>query len=102
MKVGSKVTVTVTTGTDVDYITVNGTRGTRYSGSRFSSTRTWQVRIEAAEVGEMDVAVVCYNSADLASQPVVRTVNVTAQYTSITDVVKDLITGFFDRLWGSR
>ena len=102
VKVGSKVTVTVTTGTDVDYITVNGTRVTKYSGSRYSSTRTWQVRVETEEVGEMDVAVVCYNSEGFASQPVVKTVSVTAKYTSITNVVKDIITGFFDRLWGSR
>lgn len=102
VKVGSKVTVTVTTGADVDYITVNGTKVTKYSGSRFSSTRTWQVRVEAETVGEQAVTVVCYNSDDLASLPVTRTFAVTEQYTSITNVVKDLITGFFDRLWGSR
>ena len=102
VKVGSKVTVTVTTGTDVDYITVNGVKVSKYSGSRYSSTRTWQVRVEAEEAGQMDVAVVCYNSENLASQPIVRTVTVTKQYTSITNVVKDLITGFFDSLWGSR
>ena len=102
VKVGSRVTVTVTTGTDVECITVNGMKVTKYSGSRYSSTRTWQVRVEAEEVGQMDVTVVCYNSDSLASQPIVKTVTVTKQYTSITNVVKDLVTRFFDWLWGRR
>jgi hypothetical protein len=102
VKVGSKVTVTVTTGKDVEYITVNGSKVTKYSGSRFSSTRTWQVRVETEEAGELDVAVVCYNSEKVASEAIVKTVTVTKQYTSITNVVKNIITGIFDLLWGSR
>lgn len=102
VKVGSKVTVTVTTGADVDYITVNGTKVTKYTGSWFSSNRTWLARVEAEEVGQMDVAVVCYNSDDLASESVVETITVTQQYTSLTNVVKDLISGIFGRLWGRK
>lgn len=102
VKVGSKVTVTVTTGADVDYITVNGTKVTKYTGSWFSSNRTWLARVETEEVGQMDVAVVCYNSDDLASESVVENITVTQQYTSLTNVVKDLISGIFGRLWGSK
>ena len=102
VKVGSKVTVTVTTGTDVDYITINGTVVTNYTVSRFSNTRTWRVRVEAKEAGEQDVTVVCYNADDLASLPITRTFTVTEQYTSFTDELRDLIIGFFDRLWGGR
>jgi hypothetical protein len=102
VKAGSKVTVTVTTGSDVDYITINGTKVTTYSGSWFGNTRTWKVRVEAREAGQMDVAVVCYNREDLASVPVVKTVTVTEQYTRPDNAIKDLLIGFFDRLWGSR
>ena len=97
VKVGSEVIVTVYTGRDVEYITINGVKVTEYSGGRYSNTRSWMVRIEAEDVGEMEIAVVGYNSESLASDPVVKTVTVTEQYTGIIDIVRDLIIGFFGR-----
>ena len=99
VKVGSKVTVTVTTGKDVEYITVNGVKVSKYSGSRYSSTRTWQVRVEAEAVGDMEIEVVCYNSEDQASEAVVKNVTVTEEYTEVIDIIRDLIIGFIGRFW---
>lgn len=99
VKVGSDVFVTVYTGRDVEYITINGAKVTRYSGSRYSSTRTWQVRVAAEAVGELEIAVVCYNSEDLASKAVVKNVNVTEEYTEVIDIIRDLIIGFIRSFW---
>lgn len=97
VKVGSKVFITVYTGRDVDYITINGVKVSRYSGSRYSSTRTWKACVEAEAVGEMEIAVVCYNSEDLASEAVVKSVTVTEKYTEAIDIIRDLIIGFISR-----
>ena len=99
VKVGSDVFVTVYTGRDVKYITINGVKVTNYSGSRYSSTRTWQVRVEAEAVGDMEIEVVCYNSEDQASEAVVKNVTVTEEYTEVIDIIRDLIIGFIGRFW---
>ena len=99
VKVGSDIVVTVYTSKDVDYITINGIKVTRYSGSRYSSTRTWQVRVEAEAVGDMEIEVVCYNSEDQASEAVVKNVTVTEEYTEVIDIIRDLIIGFIGRFW---
>ena len=99
VKVGSDIVVTVYTSKDVDYITINGIKVTRYSGSRYSSTRTWQVRVEAEAVGDMEIEVVCYNSEDQASEAMVKNVTVTEEYTEVIDIIRDLIIGFIGRFW---
>ena len=90
--------VTVTTGRDVSYLTINGTKVTRYSGTMLGNNRTWQVRVKAKEVGQMDIAVVCHNSQGIAGEAVVKTVTVTAQRITIVAVMKNLIADFFGRI----
>jgi NADPH-dependent ferric siderophore reductase len=73
---GDKVIVNVKTESDVAYIVVNGEKVTKYQANRFSKQRTWTVILTAEEAGEMKVAVVAYDKADVASEPVSKTVKV--------------------------
>jgi hypothetical protein len=100
VKVGSKVVVTVTTGADVDHITVNGEEVSRYTANRWAKTRTWQVKVKAETAGAQAVEVICYNAEDLASAPVVKTITVTQQYTSVSNWLTDVVSGILGGLLG--
>ncbi len=82
VKAGSKITVTVTTSDDVDHIIINGEKVTKFSGNRHKHTRTWSVRLTAEEIGEMEIVVVCCNSENEASEPIVKNVTVTGKNNS--------------------
>ena len=77
MKVGQKVQVKVTTSGDVAYLTVNGETVTKYSVNRRTGERSWSLNVTAAEAGQMTIEVIAYNDADIASDAVIKTVNVT-------------------------
>ena len=73
-----------------------------YIEPEFSSPFEMHISIRQHIQMMMDVAVICCNSEDLASEPVVQTVTVTQQNTRPDNTIKDLLIGFLDRLWGSR
>ena len=102
VKVGSTVTVTVTASDDVDYITINGEKVESRNNGRRKGSNTWQVRVKAEEVGEMEIAVVCYNSDGVASNPVVESVTVTEQYNNIRDRLEDFLRRLLDGLWNNQ
>ena len=96
VKVGASVIVTVTTGTDVAALTVNGQAVATYTESRWTKTRTWIVRLDADEIGEMEIAVVAYNAESVASAPVVNTVTVKEKgRNSIGDVLSNIFGWLF-------
>ena len=78
-RVGQKVQVTITTSADVRYLTINGQKLTAYKNIRGGYTRSWTVTLTAKEAGEMEIAVVAYDSKDVASEAVTTTVKVTAK-----------------------
>ena len=77
VKVGQKVQVKVTTSGDVAYLTVNGETVTKYSVNRRTGERSWSLNVTAEEAGQMTIEVIAYNDADIASDAVIQTVNVT-------------------------
>ncbi len=85
VKVGNSVVVTVTTSADVQYLTVNGKAITRCVYSRWTGTKTWVVTVDADTVGEMEIDVVAYNAAGLASETVTNTVTVTGNSGSLLE-----------------
>ena len=78
-RVGQKVQVTITTSADVRYLTINGQKLTAYKNIHGGYTRSWTVTLTAKEAGEMEIAVVAYDSKDVASEAVTTTVKVTAK-----------------------
>lgn len=102
VKVGSKVTVTVTTSKDVDSITINGETVTGYSSSKRGAVRTWKVRLTADTVGELPISVTAFRADGLASQPVVRTVTVTEKYTSIGNWLENSLLDLIGKLLGKN
>ena len=87
VKVGNSIIVTVTTGKDVEALTVNGQAITRYTENRWSGNRTWIVTVKAETVGSMTVDVVAYDAAGLASAPVTNTVTVTEKANNILEAI---------------
>lgn len=102
VKVGSKVTVTVTTSKDVDSITINGETVTGYSSSKRGAVRTWKVKLTADTVGELPISVTAFRADGLASQPVVRTVTVTEKYTSIGNWLENSLLDLIGKLLGKN
>ena len=78
-RVGQKVQVTITTSADVRYLTINGQKLTAYKNIHGGYTRSWTVTLTAKEAGEMEIAVVAYDSKDVASEAVTTIVKVTAK-----------------------
>ncbi len=99
VKVGSTVRVTVTTGEDVESLSVNGNTVTTYWANTRAGTRTWTVSVKAEEVGTMQVRVVAYNANGVASAPMVQMVEVTQKYTNVRNFASDLITGLLSKLF---
>jgi hypothetical protein len=89
VKVGSQIMVTVTTGEDVAYLTVNGAKVTFFTEE--GGQRIWRVRLTAKEAGGMSIRVVAYNNTNAASQTVLKILEVTDSYTSIGNWLEDLI-----------
>ena len=75
--VGDKITVKVTTSTEVSYVTVNGQKITKNKIDKKKGTRTWEISLKAEQAGTMEVEVVAYNEEDLASNPAEQIVTVT-------------------------
>ncbi len=98
IKEGSKVVVTVTTSDDVEYININGTKVTKYTDTGFG-TRTWKVRVKASEIGEMHVAVLCYNSEGLASNLVAKVVEVSEGDTVLSELLTYFIGALLAWFW---
>ena len=88
IKVGQKTLVTVTTSSDVEYVTVNGKKVTAFSRG-FNGIRSWKLNVTAEKAGVMDVDVVCYNDADVASETVTK--SVTVRHKSALDLFLDLL-----------
>ena len=89
VKVGSQVMVTVTTGEDVAYLTVNGAKVTFFTQE--GGQRIWRVRLTAKEVGGMAIRVVACNETGTASGTVMKILKVTDSYTGIGNWLEDLI-----------
>lgn len=89
VKVGSQVMVTVTTGEDVAYLTVNGAKVTFFTEE--NGQRIWRVRLTAKEVGGMAIRVIGYSETGAASQTMLKILEVTDSYTSIGNWLEDLI-----------
>ena len=77
VKVGKTVTVTVVTSTDVVALSVNGEAVSRYKENRGLRIRTWTVKIEAEEVGQLVIDTIGYNAEGEATETVTNTVAVT-------------------------
>ena len=87
IKVDQKVLVIVTTSADVDYVTINGRKVTDFSvGSR--GNRTWKLNVIGEKAGVMDVAVVCWNAEDAASETVTK--HVTVRHKNALGLIADL------------
>ena len=95
VKAGSRIVIGVTTGSDVEHIEINGTVITEYLTNRRTGARTWRVKLIAGTVGQQEIRVVCYNAAGQASEAVTRTVTVTERYTSLNNLLEDVLTNFF-------
>ena len=91
VKVGQKVDVTVTTSSEVDYVTVNGEVISRPSSDK-KGVRTWKLSVTAARKGVMELNVICFNTADEASEPVTRQIMVRSKnsWEEIYDLIFDI------------
>jgi hypothetical protein len=98
VKEGSKVVVTVTTSEDVEYLNINGTRVTQYTDTGFG-TRTWKIRVKAAEIGQMYIAVLCYNNQDLASNLIAKVVEVSEGDTVLSELLTYFIGALLAWFW---
>ena len=71
--VGEKVKATVTTSTDVKYVTINGKKVTKYTSNKTKGTRTWALQVKATKVGKMTFKAVAYNTNNSASKEISAT-----------------------------
>ncbi len=97
VKAGSAVRVTVTTSKDVESLIVNGEVYTAYRENRRTEKRTWTVSLTAEEVGRLDIYVQAVNADGVASDAIVKSVEVTEQYTNIQNVISNILTGLFSK-----
>ncbi len=97
VKVGSSVRVTVTTGSDVESLIVNGQEVTDYFENRRTGQRTWSLKLDTDEVGSLDIYVQAVNADGITSEPVVSTVAVTETYTNVSNLVSDIINSLLSR-----
>ena len=74
VKVGQKVKVTITTSSDVDYVTVNGKVVAQKKN--VNGSRIWTLQLVGEKAGPMNVSVVCYNDEGVASETVTTHINV--------------------------
>lgn len=88
--VGNTVTVTVTTSSDVEVITVNGEKVTTYYRNRWTGQRIWAASVKAEAAGDLVIAVVAYDEDGKASETKNAAVTV-----SDSNIVKDLLNWLF-------
>ena len=74
--VADKIKATVTTSTDVKYVTINGKKVTKYASNKKAGTRTWTLQLKAAKAGDMTVKVVAYDKNKHASGEMVKYVTI--------------------------
>ena len=87
IKVNQKVLVTVTTSSDVDYVTINGEKVEKYTVGLLGK-RTWKLNVTGTEVGTLKIGVVCYNENEVASRT--QTKYVSVKRPNVWDLVTDL------------
>ncbi len=85
VKQGNNFIVTVTTGTDVASLSINGVTLTHYTEIKYNGTRIWVTTIKAEELGEMNVDVIAYNADGIASAPATETITVAQKSSSLVD-----------------
>jgi hypothetical protein len=83
--VGNSFIAIVTTGTDVDSLTINGVTLTHYTEFKYSGIRIWVTTVKAEKLGEMNVDVVAYNADGVAAAPVTETIKGTKKSNSLID-----------------
>ena len=71
--VGEKIKATVTTSTDVKYVTINGKKITKYTSNKAKGTRTWTAEYKAVSTGKKTFKAVAYNKNDSASKTISAT-----------------------------
>ncbi|MEE1038802.1 MAG: glycoside hydrolase family 88 protein [Eubacterium sp.] len=67
VSVGGNVKATVTTSSDVSYVTVNGKKVTKYTENKSKKKRTWLAEVKAEKAGKMTVDVVAYGAGGAES-----------------------------------
>lgn len=96
VKVGDKVTVTVTTSNDVESVTVNGEQVMTCRTDRKTGNLTWTYSFKATQAGESEVNVVAYDSNGTASEAIVETLTVRENVrASIVDKISNAIKKLF-------
>lgn len=93
IKAGSSVVVKATTSSDVDALTVNGERVSRYTENRRTGVRTWSINVKAEKAGDMDIEVTAYSAEGQALDTVVEQITVTGKKTSIVEQIIGIIIG---------
>ncbi len=93
VRINSNVKFTITTSADVAYVTFNGTSITEFTENG-DGTRSWIIKVSALNLGDMSVEVVAYNEAGVASVPQVGSILVTEHYTSLRNLISDIIEWF--------
>jgi hypothetical protein len=99
VKIGTKVVVTVTASSDVEYITVNGVKLTNYE-TTFSGNRVWKVKVSTDTVDMLSVTVQAFDSDNRISNPVIENVSVTERHTSFFDWLENLLISFLAKILG--
>lgn len=96
VKVGDKVTVTVTTSNDVESVTVNGEQVMTCRTDRKTGNLTWTYSFKATQAGESEVNVVAYDSNGTASEAIVETLTVRENVrASIVDKISNAVKKLF-------
>jgi hypothetical protein len=99
VKIGTKVVVTVTASSDVEYITVNGVKLTNYE-TTFGGNRVWKVKVSTDTVDMLSVTVQAFDSDNRISNPVIENVSVTERHTSFFDWLENLLISFLAKILG--
>jgi hypothetical protein len=90
-RMGGKILVAITTGEDVESITVNGVSVTRYSVDKRTGERIFRIQLPADTLGEQELEVVCYDSQGQAGETLTRTVRVDEAHAKLGELVADLL-----------
>ena len=95
IKLGTTVTVKVTTSKDVDYITINGVK-VQSKGSSNRDNKTWKVRVRAEEAGEMEITVACYKDGVAADNTATETVTVSSKRNVFVQLIQNIFLFFME------
>lgn len=96
IKVGNNVILKATTSADVEYLTVNGQKITKFTEDKDTGKRTWSISVKAEEEGAMEVIVAACNG-DRTLQTVVETVEVTAKKNGVVQQIVGQLIGMLTR-----